>query len=357
MAVEQDTKLNNKHTLRKVLFNGAVLAVLMGLTAYLVFSKQELSDIVAYISEANPWWLLGGALLLLVFVTCESLIMYYLFRRLECRAKFRHCITYSYVGFFISAITPSASGGQPVQLIWMRRDGLDVGIASLVLLVITLAYKLALILLSVVLFIFNYGFVMANLGFMLYVFILGFALNVAFCALLAVVIFRPATARKSSMWILNLLCKIKLLRNRASLEERLERVIDRYSQGTDRLIKFKSLLAEVFAISVFQRFIFFVITYMVYRALGAPGSAGFFEIIALQVVLSAALDMLPFPGGMGANEGGFMVMYASVFGSALVVPGMLLSRGINYYLLVLVGAAVTMVSYILGQRKIKNLKK
>lgn len=340
----------------KVLLNVLLIAVLLACTAYLVLSKQELPQIWHYMRQANPWWLLGGVLLLTVFVCCESVILYHLFRKLRVPAKFRRCIVYSYVGFFFSAVTPSASGGQPVQLVWMKRDGLDFGVSSLVLLVVTLAYKLALVLLSLVLFIFNAGFVLENLGFMLYVFILGLVLNLAFCVFLAVVIFRPTPARKMAHLVLNLLCKFRLVRNRAALEEKFEQGIDRYSRSAGLLLGRRELLWEVFGITVFQRLCFFAITFMVYGAFGLSGT-NFFQIIALQVVLSLALDILPFPGGMGANEGGFMVMYQQVFGASLVVPGMLLSRGINYYLLVILGAVITVTSYILGQRRIAKQRK
>jgi uncharacterized protein (TIRG00374 family) len=222
--------------------------------------------------------------------------------------------------------------------------------------VVTLAYKLALIVLSLVLFLFNANFVLDNLGFMLYVFILGLVLNLAFCTLLAVVIFRPNPARKIAKGGLNLLCKIRLVRNREVWDAKVEDFIQRYSRGAGLLLGRKELLWEVFGITVFQRLCFFAITFMVYQAFGLSGT-NFFQIIALQVVLSLALDILPFPGGIGANEGGFMVMYTQVFGASLVVPGMLLSRGINYYLLVIIGAIMTVASYFLGQRRIAKQRK
>ncbi len=340
----------------KVLLNVLFIAVLLGFTVFLVLSKQELPQIWHYMKQANPWWLVGGVVLLAIFVGCESVILYHLFRRLRVQAQFRRCLTYSYVGFFFSSVTPSASGGQPVQLVWMKRDGLDFGVSSLVLLVVTLAYKAALIILSLVFFLFNTRFVLSHLGFMLYVFILGLILNIAFCVFLAIVIFKPEPARKAATWILNVLCKLRLVRNKEAAANKLDQDLAHYSRGAGLLLGRQKLLWEVLGITLFQRFCFFAITYMVYRAFGLSGT-GFFQIISLQVILSLALDILPFPGGIGANEGGFLVMYTAIFGELLVVPGMLLSRGINYYLLVIVGALVTAISYLLGQRRLEKQKK
>lgn len=355
--MEAPRPISKKNTrIWKVLLNILLIAVLLGFTVYLVLSKQELPQILYYIQQADPIWLLGGVLLLTIFVGSESVILHHLFRRLRVKVKLRRCMIYSYVGFFFSAVTPSASGGQPVQLLWMKRDGLDFGISSLVLLVVTLAYKLALLALSAVLFLCNFRFVMDHVGIMLYVFILGLVLNLAFCAFLTVVIFRPNPARRAAGWILKVLCRMRIVRSRDQAQERLDRAIEKYSRGADLLLNNKKLLGEVFCISIFQRLCFFAITYMVYCSFDLSGSQ-FFEIIALQVILSLALDILPFPGGIGANEGGFLIMYAKIFGPALVVPGMLLSRGINYYLLVLIGAAVTVISYAVSLRRAEKLKK
>ena len=54
--------------------------------------------------------------------------------------------------------------------------------------------------------------------------------------------------------------------------------------------------------------------------------------------------MLPLPGGMGVSENLFLQIFLPVFGSELVLPGMVISRGISYYTQLLISAAVTAVS-------------
>ena len=65
----------------------------------------------------------------------------------------------------------------------------------------------------------------------------------------------------------------------------------------------------------------------------------------LQAVISVAVDMLPLPGGVGVSEGLFMTMFEPVFGEKLL-PGMLLSRGISYYALLLISAAITFYAHL-----------
>ena len=45
-------------------------------------------------------------------------------------------------------------------------------------------------------------------------------------------------------------------------------------------------------------------------------------------------------------------MYDQIFTGNFLVSGLLFSRGINYYVLVIIGAAVTIITYITGSRRI-----
>ncbi len=51
----------------------------------------------------------------------------------------------------------------------------------------------------------------------------------------------------------------------------------------------------------------------------------------LQAVISVSVDMLPLPGGMGISETLFLKIFRPVFGSTLLLPAMVLSRGLGYY--------------------------
>ena len=60
-----------------------------------------------------------------------------------------HCALYSFVGFFFSCITPSASGGQPMQIFYMKKDKLPIPVTTLVLMIVTITYKAVLVVIGV----------------------------------------------------------------------------------------------------------------------------------------------------------------------------------------------------------------
>ena len=99
-----------------------------------------------------------------------------------------------------------------------------------------------------------------------------------------------------------------------------------------------------------QRAALFAVTYFVYRAFGF-NNLNLFELVMLQAVISVAVDMLPLPGGMGISEKLFSIIFLPVFGAALILPAMVLSRGLSYYTELLISAVMTVVGhFILGKK-------
>jgi hypothetical protein len=58
--------------------------------------------------------------------------------------------------------------------------------------------------------------------------------------------------------------------------------------------------------------------------------------------------MLPLPGAAGVTEGCFLYMFSGLFGEELVKPALLLSRGLTFYAVLVVGGIVTLATHILS---------
>ena len=81
------------------------------------------------------------------------------------------------------------------------------------------------------------------------------------------------------------------------------------------------------------------------------------ELVEKIEVIAVAVDMLPLPGGMGISETLFLNIFRPVFGS-LLLPGMVLSRGLGYYAELLISAAFTVVAQLtIGNEKVREQKK
>lgn len=329
---------------KKKIWNFVFLIVVFLLTVYYIFKDQDIGKILNTAADADIRYLLLGILCVILFILGESSIIYYMMRTLGAKVKILHCALYSFVGFFYSCITPSASGGQPMQIYYMKKDKLPIPVTTLVLMIVTITYKSVLVLVGILCAVFGHGMLNHYLGDMIWVFYLGLFLNVVCVAGMLVLAFAPGLAKKLVIGGMRLLEKMHLLKKKEERLQKLHDSMDQYHAAAEFWSDHKRIIVNVFVITVVQRFLLFTVTYWVYLSLGLSGY-GFWEVTLLQSVISVAVDMLPLPGGMGISETLYIRIFEGVFGN-LLLPSMLLSRGIAYYGQMLISAVMSFVAHI-----------
>lgn len=66
-------------------------------------------------------------------------------------------------GFFFSSVTPSASGGDPMQMYYMKKDGLPLGHSALAILTEFSSFQFITIIFAIISFLFNYRFIESSI--------------------------------------------------------------------------------------------------------------------------------------------------------------------------------------------------
>lgn len=335
---------------RKQILGGAFFVLVLGLTVWSVLYGQDPQLMMTCLKGFRGIFLIPAVACMLVFVLGESVIICYLFRVLGYRVPFGHCALYSFIGFFYSAITPSASGGQPMQVWAMRKDRIPVAVSTIVLAMVTITYKSVLVVLGIVVLAIRPAAVMAFLEPVMFWMWLGIVLNVIFIAALFLAVFSPSFIRRFVGGCLNLLHKLKILRNPERWDRWLDNFVDQYKGAADFFRSHKRTVVKVFLMTIVQRWALFVITWLTYVGFGL-GTGHFGLITTLQGMVSVAVDMLPLPGGMGASENLFLVIFAGIFGSSHVFAGLVVSRGISYYIQVALCGVMTAVGTAVLKRR------
>lgn len=342
-----------KKDLKKYI-NALFLIVVFIVTLWAVFRGKDLGQIVSFLITANPIYVILGIACVLMFIFGEAVIIYYLMHTLGIKVKLYRCCLYSFIGFFYSCITPSASGGQPMQVIAMRKDKIPVAVSTVVLAIIAITYKLVLVLIGAVVMIVRPSHLMTYIKPVEGIIYLGMVLNVICIAALLLLVFRHNILKSISFKVLMLINRIRPFKNLQKHTERLERVFSQYEGAADFYKTHKSVMVNVLMITLVQRFVLFFVTYLTYIAFNLSGH-GMPLIVSLQAMISVAADMLPLPGGMGVSETMFVDIFKPIFGEELVIPGMVISRGLSYYTQLLISAIMTVVSsFIIKEKKIEE---
>ena len=335
-------------TKKKTILNIAFLLLVLGLTIYFVFRGEDLDNLVHWLGQADWRYWIGSVVCVVIFIIGESFIIHYLMKTLSLRLKLTHCFLYSFIGFFVSCITPSASGGQPAQIYYMQKDGLPIPTTTLVLMLVTITYKLVLVMIAVFVFIFRPPVVMGYLEPVMFWAVLGLVLNIIAIGNLLILVFHPSLASWIVRMVSRILHKLHLFKFEEKGMKKVESAMEQYHGVADYYRTHHLVIWNAFFITVVQRFLLFFVTYLVYRSFGLRGES-VMTIVLLQGMISEAVDMLPLPGGMGISETLFLTIFAPICGE-LLLPVMVVSRGISYYTQLLISAGMTVVAHVLIHR-------
>lgn len=323
---------------RKIL-NAAFFLIIMGLTFYAVLHGQNFAQIREALGQMSVWCLLLAALSALFFVCAEGFMIWYLLKSLEGRSGLFRCISYSFIGFFYSGITPSATGGQPMQLYYMKKDGNRLADSSVVLMTVALIYKLVLVITGAVILLFWRCPLQSSLHGFYPLYLLGLTLNAVLVAVLLAVMAAPDAMYRIISGLEKGLVRIGILKYTEERRGKLGRFIDSYRSAVVFLWEHKKKVLFVVVCTFLQRSSVFFLTWLIYRGFGLKG-AGILKVMTLQASVYIAVDMLPLPGAQGITELMYQTVFSDIFTGQFLMPSLYVTRGINFYFLLFISLAV-----------------
>ncbi len=150
-----------------------------------------------------------------------------------------------------------------------------------------------------------------------------------------IALFSKKTAKSIARFLIKILAKIRIIKDKEKALENLDHQIDNYIQSAIFLKSNTKMLFQLYAILILQFAAYFSIPYFVYLAFGQHGYH-WSDFVAMQSMVQLSAGSLPLPGAVGASENSFVKLFQYVYPSNLIIPGLLLSRGINFYLYLIV---------------------
>lgn len=343
---------NKKIKLR--IINICFFLLVLTLTIHIVFKKNDIFIIAKHLKEINLIYLFLGIILMLIYISCEGINIRRVLKTLGHKIPFINSYKYACVGFFFSGITPSASGGDPAQLYFMKKDKLPISHSALSLLVELSSFQFICCLLAITSFIFNYDTLIYKIGNIKYLMFVGITLNIIYLIFLLVMIF----SKKVAIKLLDLICKILNFfhyKKTENFSKKALKQIEEYHNCSLYLKSNKSLLIKIVLTTFIEMIIYHSIPYWIYLSFGL-NTYNIFDFITMGSILYTTVACLPFPGAMGVSEGSFMIMFKMFFPTKILGSAMILSRGVSYYLFIIITGLI-ILSFILTSKLKENQEK
>ena len=256
------------------------------------------------------------------------------------------------IGFYFNNITPSAAGGQPMAIYYLYRRGVHIAYSSLVFVIMSLYFYIAMFLYVGFALLFDWHFVLHHLGHMKYFLVIGFLVNGALSICSYLIVYRPAKLRILFKLLLGILIKLRLLRHPRKHFRHFAHFLRNYEGGSDKVQGNWRLALRLLGVCLVQVGSLFAIPFGVCWSLGARPDLHFFlKTFNLQSVLYVSTSAMPTPGAVGITESGFITMFKSVLPHDKVLPAMILTRVINLYGFLIISALVVLWALTISVKK------
>ena len=309
----------------------ALITIIVGLVAFLLIAGlSDFENLVKSFKKIDLTFLILGIFVILLRWMVESIILVTLGKGKV--LTLGRAFSTTMIGQFFNSITPFATGGQPAQVYYMSKLGLDVSDGVALLTGKFIIYQLVLTFYSLGILIFKFKEVAREVPALPFLSFVGFSLNTSIILLLILFSYKPAITRKLVGFVLKILRKFKLRVSEGTVFEKLSM----FHEIMKDYISRPFLLISVFSLTFLQLLLNFSIPYFVGLSLGMK-NISYSKVIAFQSILFLTLAFIPTPGTTGAAEGGFYLFFKPIFGLERIALGMIIWRFLSYYLGLILG--------------------
>ena len=337
MEEEKKEEIQAKPANKKVtIINFIIIGVIcIGLFVYMI-CVDGIDNIVNVLHQVDYRWVVVGLGCLFIQSFCEAVTLHLPLKIMYKDQPFTNSVKVSMIGLLFNNITPFATGGQPMQAYELTKTGKRVSDSLSALAMKFIIVQTSLVVTTIIIAIFQLDFFINMMKDYLWVTIIGFAINILAIAIAILIGIKKNIIKKITRPIIRGLAKIHIVKHPDERIEKLDKSIDNFSEQFKIMKSEKKMVIETFIVAAIQSIAYYSITYAVYRAFGNSG-IGFWQIIPIQAFLLLIMMFVPTPGsGLGA-EGGFLLLFNSIFKEGTINLSILFWRIYTFYLPIIIG--------------------
>lgn len=329
---------NRKHKVNsRVLSFGFITVVAIGLLIYL-FASGDASYIGNAFVRPRALWLVFGALLIVASWFLEAFILQYMSKGQAHPMRYMVALRSTMVVQFFNNVTPFASGGQPMQIWSLWRDGIPVGESTSIQIGKFAIYQSVLTLTSLLSILIAFDTLKEQIGAWTSIIVIGFIVNISVLLFVVMLIVKPKAMRGIIRIIRKLVAHTRLRERTAPLFQKADVELDHFEIASSSLVARPRVILISALLTFFQLVLAFMAPFCVMNALGMhPGFI--FSLAGASFILMVS-GVVPLPGASGGAEAAFALVFGSYFNEAgvAVMAAVVLWRAMTYYLPILVGA-------------------
>lgn len=346
----------NKSGKKKYILSILFLVLMIVVTFYVIFKNYDIKELLEVFKQANYIFILIGIVFVFIYIFFEGMATKILLKSVGYKSSIGDNFVYAAVDYYFCAVTPSATGGQPMSAYYMACDDIPVESSSLILMINTAFFKIVFLVLSLISICFCHSILKGQVLLTVLV-IIGALINIFIIVFLFLCTFKNTWVESFGKRLIIWLYKIKLIKRPYKVMRKFNLKMQNYKEQAILLKKNKKEFMLALLCNFIQRISMFCVAYFVYLSLlvAYPEILGhtFIELFAIQVLIGLSVDSLPLPGGMGISEYLYLITYGLIYNftingveTSLVPSAMLLTRIVSFYIPLIVTSIIVILKYI-----------
>ena len=330
----------------------------IGVLVVIGLCDPQLKNFDEALSLVNVRWMLAAVFSMFLFWFMDTCIIHYMTSYLHQKQKVWTSFKISMVGHFYSALTPFSSGGQPMQIVYLKRNGMSPAKSTPLLIMKFLLWQMSVCLIGAIAVPLSWNTVFMTDSKLLYLVVIGFVANAAVIGIGVLAIANIKAVHAIARFFIRIGITFHIIRDKEKRYQSMEKFVAEYKACLQLLFKNPGKAMYAFLITIGQLIFYLSVTCFIYIACkgGSVNLKTVLEVFLMQSVLSMAVSFIPIPGSSGASEGGFYLFFRFFFSANMMFVAVIMWRMITYYLNLLVGLIVLIVDVIVGTRKKRLLQ-
>lgn len=338
-----------------------LFVALIALTIYIMVSQSKsfsFAELIKTISSMSPWTIALAFLGMVGFIFFEGYALIIILRVFGYKRKTSRAWFYAAPDVYFSAITPSATGGQPASAYFMHNDKIPAAVSTIALILNLTFYTASIMIIGLICWLIN-PTIIANFGPGSIILItVGFAVQIVLLTLFILLMYKEKIIMKGAEFFVRALKKIRIIKNPEKYLKKITKMEGQYKECASLILHNKRELSKALICNLLQRVSQILVSVFVF--VGVTGDyKNLLNSFATQGFVAIGSNSVPIPGAVGAADWLYLDGFEDLLSGTVkdqVVSMELVSRGISFYVCILACGIFTLVAYLLHNINKKNKK-
>ncbi|NLN80900.1 MAG: flippase-like domain-containing protein, partial [Erysipelotrichia bacterium] len=360
---KEEINLEKKKSGRRRYVLYLTLVIVITVLAIFLSLKDNFNETIHALKTSDWRYLVLIVVLVSFSYLIDGLIIFVFARLYTRRYHYYQGLATSMVGAFFNSVTPSASGGQIMQVYTMRKQNVEPSNGASIMVMSFILYQIVLVILGIIAvavksdLLFSMEPFNLDLGFLTIknipinvLTIIGFVLNLSVILLLFLMSYSHRFHNFIMHFGIGLGSRLKLIKKPEEIRESLRIQVENFKIELRRLqsnIPVTLLIMLLFAISLISKYSIPWISGVALNAynettLGAITFKGFWDSVFLSSYHQMVTGLMPLPGSAGVSEYFFIIIFNNFYNTQVnTVAAQIIWRAATFHLIVLTAGLVT----------------